>query len=171
MRQKLLLCLASVVAAIAPAALGPGCAIEPTTMEGRLLQELFPGGGNVREIAPRPGWPLERQVFVIRGPSGDVGYAVREQVVSRSGPFVILVIIDSQSHVRRAEVLFYTAERGADVQMYKFTQQFEGKGPADAIRVGKDIDAITGATLSARAMSGGVREAIRVVQKLTAPQP
>ena len=105
MRQKLLLCLASVVAAIAPAAFGPGCAIEPTTMEGRLLQELFPGGGNVREIAPRPGWPLERQVFVIRGPSGDVGYAGREQGVSRSGPFVILGTIDSQATVRHAAVV------------------------------------------------------------------
>jgi Na+-translocating ferredoxin:NAD+ oxidoreductase RnfG subunit len=34
------------------------------------------------------------------------------------------------------------------------------------IRVGKDIDAITGATLSSKAMSGGVRDAIRLVRKL-----
>jgi Na+-translocating ferredoxin:NAD+ oxidoreductase RnfG subunit len=79
-----------------------------------------------------------------------------------------MAIIGRDLQVRRATVLTYTAERGADIQMPKFTRQFTGKGPKDPIRVGKDIDAITGATLSAKAMSGGVRDAIRLVRELAA---
>ncbi|MHC4174876.1 MAG: FMN-binding protein [Planctomycetota bacterium] len=45
-----------------------------------------------------------------------------------------------------------------------FTSQFEGKGPEDPIQLGKDIDAMTGATISSRVMTEGVRDTIKLLK-------
>ena len=92
-------------------------------------------------------------------------HSFAKQVVSRSGPFKILVILDPELHVERAVVLRYTGERGGDVRSPEFTRKFEGKGPGDPIRAGDDIDAATGATLSSRAMAEGVESAIRLLEE------
>jgi hypothetical protein len=96
----------------------------------------------------------------IRGPTGLLGYCVESEVVSRSGPFGIRVLLDSQLYVRQATILSYPWQRGRDVQKHAFTRQFEGKGIGDPIQVGRDIDAVTGATISSRVMTDGVRESI-----------
>lgn len=94
-----------------------------------------------------------------------LGYAVQMQVVSRSGPFTILVVTGPELCVKRAEVLAYRAKRGRDVRLPAFTSQFAGKCPHDPIRLDRDIDAITGATLSSRAMTGGVRKTLQILSK------
>ncbi len=39
------------------------------------------------------------------------------------------------------------------------------RSPDDLVRPGQDIDAMTGATISSRAMTDGVRQAVRVVRR------
>ena len=98
--------------------------------------------------------------------SGCLGYCVESKVVARSGPFRIRVILDKQLYVKQATVISYPWKRGRDVGKRVFTDQFTGKGPGDAIRLGKDIDAMTGATISSRVMTRGVRDAIELVKSL-----
>ena len=59
----------------------------------------------------------------------------------------------------------YSAQRGEEVCSPSFAQQFEGKTPDAPIRVGKDIDAVTGATISSRAMADGVRRIVRLARE------
>lgn len=92
-----------------------------------------------------------------------LGYTVRMQVKSRSGPFAILVVIGGDLCVKRAEVLTYRAKRGREVRSPEFTSQFAGKCPGDPIRLDHDIHSVTGATLSAKAMTDGVRNALQLV--------
>ena len=99
-----------------------------------------------------------------------LGYTVQMQFVSRSGPFTIVVVTGPEFCVKRAEVLAYGAKRGRDVRLPEFTKQFADKCPKDPIRLGRDIDAITGATLSSRAMTDGVRKALLIL-KSTAASP
>ncbi len=73
--------------------------------------------------------------------------------------------MDSNYRVRHAKAMEYTAQRGEEICLSKFSQQFEGKTPDAPIRVGKDIDAISGATISSRAMANGVSRIIRMARE------
>ena len=113
------------------------------------------------QVSGRPGNP---RISKINGPSGLLGYSVEREVVSRSGPFRIRVLLDAQLSVKRVTVVSYPWDRGRDVRKRAFTSQFEGKGPQDPIQLGKDIDAITGATISSRVMAEGVRDTIKLLK-------
>ena len=104
-------------------------------------------------------------VSEIRDPSGLLGYLIEAKVSGRSGPFGISVLLDERFVVKRATVVSYPWPRGREVRRRSFASQFEGKGPGDAIEVGKDIDAVTGATISCQAMARGVRDAVRLLAK------
>ncbi len=128
------------------------------------IRRSFPSAVRVDLTAPPPGSQGVRAVHVAHDASGVIGYGVEQTVVSRSGPFVILVLISPDLRVREATILSYPGERGREVRSPAFTQQFVGKGLDDPLRLGQDIDAMTGATISSRAMTEGVRQAVRVVQ-------
>lgn len=116
-----------------------------------------------------PGGQATAHPFVnrIADDTGNLlGYTVQMQVVSRSGPFTILVVVAPDLCVLRAEVLEYRAERGRQVRSPKFTDQFTGKCADDPVELNKDIHAITGATISSRAMTEGVKRAIRLIESL-----
>jgi Na+-translocating ferredoxin:NAD+ oxidoreductase RnfG subunit len=48
----------------------------------------------------------------------------------------------------------------------RWYQLFSGKSRSDGLRLGRDIDAISGATLSARAATEGVRRALAYYEVL-----
>ncbi|PKQ28526.1 MAG: hypothetical protein CVT63_02295 [Candidatus Anoxymicrobium japonicum] len=47
-----------------------------------------------------------------------------------------------------------------------FLGKFNGKTPSDSVQVGKDVQAITGATISSKAVAGEVRVALKAYGKL-----
>jgi Na+-translocating ferredoxin:NAD+ oxidoreductase RnfG subunit len=121
------------------------------------------------EEAHRSGLASRAAVSEIRNPSDLLGYLIEAKVSGRSGSFRIAVFLDERLAVKRATVLSYPWSRGREVRKRSFTSQFEGKGLTDAIEVGKDIDAVTGATISCEAMARGVRDAVRLLAKYSAP--
>ncbi len=141
------------------------CGPQTTRSEIKMAREYFPAATRVQETSISETGSSQDPPKVIEGQSGVLGYIVDKQVVSRSGPFKIRIVMDSTFHVVRAKVLEYAGARGGAVQRATFTRQFKGKGPGDPIRIGKDIDAITGASISSRVMAEGVRLAVRQVRE------
>ena len=147
-----------------------GCRAGSHVSEDRVetLGRFFPGEVQVRPLSseepPRNG--AGPDVVEITDLSGEtLGYVVELEVVSRSGPFGVLVALDATRCVRDVRILRYTARRGRGVLSRQFTSQFEGKCPQDPITIGTDIHAVTGATLSAKAVAGGVRRAIELINE------
>ena len=139
------------------------------TSTEEIYRDVFPSATHVSEIsisqdAPIQGRPGKAKVMVIKKTSGLLGYCVESEVSGRSGPFKIRVLLDPQLHVKQATVISYPWERGRDVCRRAFTRQFEGKGPRDLIRIGEDIDAMTGATISSHAMTQGIRDIIKLLK-------
>lgn len=133
-----------------------------------LVREVFPSATEIIEISADDDVETssrtnESIVSKIKGPSHLIGYLVESRVAGRSGPFEIAVLLDERLIVKRATVLSYPWPRGRKVIRRSFARQFEGKGPEDPIKIGKDIDAVTGATISCRAMATGVREAVKLL--------
>jgi len=133
------------------------------------VRQIFPSAIDITELqinqeARNSGLPDNAKVSEIKGPSGLLGYCVESKVVGRSGPFKIRVLLDREVYVKRASVISYPWDRGRDVRKRAFTSQFEGKGPGDSIQIGKDIDAMTGATISSRAMADGICDVVKLVE-------
>jgi Na+-translocating ferredoxin:NAD+ oxidoreductase RnfG subunit len=149
-----------------------GCAATPQavtdTRDLGVAQAVFPGATALRDMAVPPGTPpvgeADEMIVKMIGHHGDcLGYWVEATVAARSGPFRIRILVDSNLTVKQTQVVSYSWERGRDVRKPDFTRQFEGKGPDSPLQIGEDIDAMTGATLSSRAMTRGVRDTISML--------
>ena len=140
------------------------------------VRQIFPSAIAIAEIsisqgARVSGCPDGAKISEIKGDSGLLGYCVESKVVSRSGPFKIRTLLDPQLYVKQSTVISYPWDRGRDVCKRAFTSQFDRKGPPDHIQIGKDIDAMTGATISCRVMTDSVRNTIKFLKLAHEKQP
>ena len=171
--SKMLLPLALLVPVVAGSAILvtiSGCADSAGSGAAKMqtVRKVFPSATDISKISinrdiqesGRPGNPV---VSEVRDSSGLLGYWVESEVASRSGPFRLNILLDKHFVVRRAAVISYKWTHGRGVGRRSFASQFEGKGPKDPIEIGKDIDAVSGATISCDAMARGVREAIKLL--------
>ncbi len=167
------------IASVATLAIISSCTMftssSPVGQNMQVTRQVFPSAIEIVEVllsqdAQAFGRPAEAKISEIRGVSGLLGYCVESKVVSRSGPFRIRVLLDSRLYVKQVKVISYPWDRGRDVRKRAFTSQFEGKGPEDPIQLGKDIDAMTGATISSRVMAEGVRDTIKLLKIVKEPQ-
>jgi electron transport complex protein RnfG len=99
---------------------------------------------SVKEVLPQPG------------------KAVSVSPRGYSGPINMLIGIDKSGKIVGIKILSQTETPGlgANVVKPKFLNQFIGKTGNDPIEPRKDIDAITGATISSRAVCSGVKQAL-----------
>ncbi|HSL94095.1 MAG TPA: FMN-binding protein [Bacillota bacterium] len=78
------------------------------------------------------------------------------------GPVNVLVSIDMDGEVRTVQVTDHkeTAGIGDKVETPDFLSQYIGKTASDSVTVGQDITAVSGATVTSRAVAAGVRNAL-----------
>ena len=67
--------------------------------------------------------------------------------------------------VSDVEILVYRESKGSEVRRKRFNSQYEGKTVLDPIRINKDIINITGATMSVRSVSAGVKRALVLIDE------
>jgi hypothetical protein len=97
------------------------------------------------------------------------GYAFIDEENGEHLPITFAVKLSPDGVVQRQEVLAYREPRGDEVRDDHFRQQFVGKSARDAIAFNQDIVAISGATISSRAMAVGVRRAVVLFDELLRP--
>lgn len=88
------------------------------------------------------------------------GYALIDNEIGKTEPITFMTTLSPQGEVRSVEILVYREPIGGEVKSDAFRKQFVGKKDVDPIRIGQDIKNITGATLSSRAVSVGVKRAV-----------
>jgi len=124
------------------------------------LREVLPGAESFKSVAA-PGAKSE----IYEGYAGDkaVGLAVKVAPRGYSGEIVMLVGVDPELRVQGMKILGQreTPGLGTNIEKPKFQKQFVGKGVKDAFEPKKDIDAITGATISSRAVCEGVKAVLK----------
>ena len=100
---------------------------------------------------------LPDRVYVARRGGRTAGYAMVTDVPGKARPITMLVALDPRGRVERVEILAYRESRGGEVRYPAFLRQFKGKGPGEPLRHRREIRNITGATISCRAVTRGVR--------------
>jgi len=82
------------------------------------------------------------------------------EIKGYGGPIEILVGIDLKAKIKGLKILKHRETPEYFKNPFAFLSQFKGKTPEDEITVGKDINAITGATISAIAVSKAVKKSL-----------
>jgi len=98
-----------------------------------------------------------------------VGIALIEEQPGKWGPVTYIILLDpSTAKVKNLAVMSYEEKRGRPIARRNFLDQFLGKGTADALKVHKDIRAVSGATISSEATCFAVKKATVLCEELIA---
>lgn len=148
--------------------------------EGEALKIVLPKSQRVRKeviqltqdrkdlIEQRIGWKFPEQAFeVYIGETGDKidGYAMVHNTTGKHKHMTYMVGVDAKGACSDVELLVFREARGSEVGRKRFNVQYEGKTVLDPIRINKDIINITGATMSVRSISAGVKRVLVLVDE------
>ena len=97
-------------------------------------------------------------LLVVRNPAGIGGYAVVDEVKGKDQLITYLVIVSSDLVVKSLEIISYRESYGGEIRNHQWREQFDGKTPDDKLLIPGEIRNISGATISARAITAGVRK-------------
>ncbi|OGX61378.1 MAG: hypothetical protein A2471_02305 [Omnitrophica WOR_2 bacterium RIFOXYC2_FULL_45_15] len=100
-----------------------------------------------------------------------IGWAVALNEMGKIKPITFLVGIDAQGRVVDVYVLEYRDLFGSEIRRKSFLKQFRNKSSRDTLSVGRDIDAVTQATISSKAAAGAVKKALRIIDELRKDSP
>jgi Na+-translocating ferredoxin:NAD+ oxidoreductase RnfG subunit len=122
-------------------------------------------------VEKRLGYPLPQSrtsyTFFVAETQGRVdGYALFDDEVGQHLPISFAVKMSPAGTVERQEIVAYRESHGDEVRDARFRAQFVGKSARDRLRAGDDVVAISGATISSRAMATGVKRALVLLDEL-----
>ena len=120
------------------------------------------------QVEERIGWKFPKQSFeVYVGETGAQidGYVLVQNTIGKHKPMTYMVGVDSRGHVSDVELLVFRESRGSEIRRKRFNAQYEGKTVLDPVRINKDIINISGATMSVRSMSAGVKRVLVLVDE------
>lgn len=123
------------------------------------LRQLESAGVRGRSVR----WPLR---VALRG-SEVLGVVVVDEVIGKFELITYAVGIGRDGRLLPVEVLSYRESHGHEIRLPAWRRQFAGKTAASPLRVGDDIQNISGATLSCSHVTEGVRRIAAVVDLAT----
>lgn len=124
------------------------------------------------QIEHELGEKLEKNeyVFFVAHSGQDVdGYALFDREIGQHEYIDFAIFFDPGGRVSRVEVVAYREPYGDAIRSRRFRAQFVGKAVDSGFRPGKDIDVVSGATLSARAMAKAVQRATLLLHNTVLP--
>jgi|SRR6185369_5215368 Na+-translocating ferredoxin:NAD+ oxidoreductase RnfG subunit len=129
-------------------------------------------GSETQKLAQRLGYTPSKSsyTFYVATSGARVdGYAFIDEEKGEHLPITFAVKLSPTGKVMRQEIVVYRESRGDEVRDERFRAQFVGKSAADAIDTDSDIQAVSGATISSRAMAVGVKRAVVLFDELLKP--
>lgn len=152
-------------ALFAPASL-TAYAVTYLTVE-QAQQRMFPGerfapafvnlsDEQARRIEERSGVNVRRREVKLWKTS-EGGWFIADDVVGKHEFITFALALSADGSLKQIEVLDYRESYGGQVREAAWRAQFIGRSAADAVRLGEDIRNISGATLSCKNLTNGVR--------------
>lgn len=132
------------------------------------LKAMFPEADEFAELSPGESSGVDF-VYEVKQGGQTIGYAVKETVQGYGGSIEVLTGMETGGTLRGISVggpdFKETEGLGARAKEPEFTDQFAGKTPP--LKLGENIDGISGATVTSRAVVDGVNQSVGKVQSLT----
>ena len=134
------------------------------------MQSLFPTSEQITEIERLAKVKMESKLFsfyVGKKQGAVIGYAAIESHNVRTKPETLLVVLDPQGHLRQVVTLAFHEPPEYQPPERWFSQLLDHT--LEELSFGKDIQGVTGATLSTRATLNSVRKVLAVFQVMIKP--
>ena len=149
--------LVAVVPAVATIYLTVEQAQESMFPGRKLTKAFFPlSDEQAREIERRAGTNVrEREVRLWRVEGGGAFFV--DEVVGKHEFITYALGLEADGSVRQIEILDYRESYGYQVRNAEWRRQFVGKRARDPVRLTTDVRNISGATLSCKNVTNGVR--------------
>lgn len=112
----------------------------------------------------RPHSPSVKWVRAFDAQGHWLGSALLDAELGKHQPFDYLVAMDPAGKVLAVELLVYREAYGGGVRSEHFRSQFKGRDGHAELQLGKDVDAVSGATISSKTFADGVAKALRLFQ-------
>ena len=170
---RLALTLLAITAVVAAALAGVNSITAPAIAElnaqktQEAIELVLPGGGE--EMADFPATALVSKVY-----AGDAGYAVEVTPGGFDNTITMMVGVDTEGKVLGISIISHTETAGLGAVAAAgtpageaFRNEFVGAtGSVSVSKDGGEVEAITGATITSRAVCVGVNAALEVVGKM-----
>lgn len=129
-------------------------------VRGKLAQKLG-------AALPKDGYVF---YYALTGETLD-GYALIDESMGQYMPITYAIKFSPQGVVQQLEIMVYRENYGSEVTDARFRKQFVGKTAADPLTLEDDITAVSGATISSRALTSGLRRALFLLSELVLNKP
>ena len=101
------------------------------------------------------GW--SPRIWQARKDGQTLGWLLLDQVVGKTEAITYALALDGGGRVIALDVLEYRETHGSEIRLPAWRKQFVGRSAHDPLRLDADIRNISGATLSCRHVTDGVR--------------
>ena len=98
-----------------------------------------------------------------------LGVLMVDQVVGKHEVIDYAVAISPEGKVLQVEILEYREHYGGEIRNPKWREQFKGKTATSKLKLNEDIYNISGATISCRNVTDGVRRVLATFEVLVRP--
>lgn len=106
-------------------------------------------------------------LFEIRSGTQLLGYAYLGEAPSMKNVFDYVVLLGPDLRLLKTKVLIYRENHGRQIGSQRWLKQFIGLLPGEQPEYGSDVDAISGATISAKSMTRAIAQVMQSVEILS----
>jgi H+/Na+-translocating ferredoxin:NAD+ oxidoreductase subunit G len=136
-------------------------------------RRVIPSGAELKEkIKQRMGktptslWEDSYVTFIARKRETLLGYAVVVEEIGKHRPITFIVAVGNDHKIKDAALMAYREAYGGEVRDRRFLQQYRGKELKDPLLPYRDIQNISGATMSVEAIGRGSKKALAIVDAI-----
>lgn len=122
-----------------------------------LSEELLSGYTSVKNV----------KALTLNAAGEELGYACFASSKGKNDYFDYMVIFDKERVIKKVVVLVYRSTYGGEIMSRSWLKQFIGKSKGEAMQMDKDIDGISGATLSGPSITEGVKDLSLLISELS----
>lgn len=122
---------------------------------------------DLQAVEDKTGLKMQRggnRVWLARDGTNLLGVLFLDQVLGKHDLIDYAVGIDMEGRILAVEILEYRESYGGEIRSEKWRDQFKGKTVRHAIRLNRDISNLSGATISCRNVTEGVKRLTAVFE-------
>lgn len=145
------------------------CFPEATRFEEKMLRYTAEQGRAIEKQSGVKARARSNRIWLAFGRDGVGGVLFVDQVIGKHELIDYVVAITPEGAVRQIEILEYRESHGGEIRGTKWRAQFRGKTSTAAFKLNKDIYNISGATMSCRHVTEGVKRVLATFELVVRP--
>ena len=95
-----------------------------------------------------------------------LGFAYLDNVLGKSQPITFVVLFNADGTIVNSHIVKYREPIGGEVSHKNWLNQFSGRTKDSTFKIGRDINGISGATISVNAVTRGIQRSLFITDYL-----